>query len=347
MRTRKRMLPVIAALIVAQFACNLPTRSSSTPVETPLPAPNQTLTALFSLTTKIALTPSATLPPIFTATSAESGGGVVATATLVPTQPPAPTATKVVSAPTAIPTVAITPILQQPTATRRPPVVPTNTSAPVGRRTVFTANYLSSAPTIDGDWGEWKTLTKEYPANHITYGGGNWVNEDDLSSSFHVGWDEDNLYIAMKVRDDVYVQNASGENIYLGDSLEILLDTKLQDDFYYSQLSADDFQLGINPGRPTPGDTREAYLWFPSSVVGKRTNVSIGALRETGVYRVELAIPWNVFETTPSDGKRFGFMLSASDNDDGDDDVQQTMVSSSAGRRLTDPTTWGELRLVK
>lgn len=344
MKTRRHLLPVIAALVVMQIACNLPARSGSpaAPVETPLPAPNQTLTALFALTTQIARTPSATLPPVVTATSPDSGGGVAPTATLVPTQPPAPTATTAPASPTAIPTVEITPL----SPTRRPSV-PTATSGPLGRRSVFTANYLAEAPTIDGDWGEWKTLTKEYPANFVTYGSGSWTGEEDLSSSFHVGWDEDYLYVGMKVHDDVYVQNASGENIYLGDSLEILLDTKLQDDFYYGQLSADDFQLGINPGRPMPGDTREAYLWFPNSIVGKRSGVNIGARLESGVYRVEAAIPWSVFETTPADGKRFGFMVSVSDNDNGDQNVQQTMVSSSSGRRLVDPTTWGELRLVK
>jgi hypothetical protein len=344
MNTRRFSLLVIAALVISQAACNLPTVRTA-PAGTPLPAPNQTLTALFSLTTQIALTPSATLPPILTATPPESGGGIVPTLA-APTMAPAATVTTAPPATAVVPTVAITHLSPDPTATRRPAAA-TATSAPLARRTVFNAGFLASPPTIDGDWTEWKSLTTEYPSNHVTFGSASWANEDDLSSSFHAGWDNNNLYIAVKVRDDAYVQNAVGEDLYLGDSLEILLDTKLQEDFYYNELSADDFQLGLSPGRPSPNENKEAFLWFPSSVNGARTNITMAAIKEAGVYRLEAAIPWNVFETTPAEGKRFGFMLSISDNDTAGKNLQESMVSSSTGRRLTDPTTWGELRLVK
>ena len=207
------------------------------------------------------------------------------------------------------------------------------------------ANYLNTPPTLDGDWSEWKDITQEYPANNVTYGRSNWTGEDDLAGSFHVGWDTTYLYVAVKVRDDQYVQNASGENIYKGDSLEILLDSKLRDDYYYSQLSPDDFQLGISPGRPDVNGTREAYLWFPTSVAGSKSGVKIAARSENGVYRVEAAIPWSLFETTPSVGAHYGFVLSVSDNDNPNENVQQTLVSNAAGRVLTDPTTWGDLEL--
>jgi len=53
-----------------------------------------------------------------------------------------------------------------------------------------------------------------------------------LQGSYRLGWDEDYLYVAVKVLDDQYVQNASGQDIYKGDSIELLIDTYLQDDFY-------------------------------------------------------------------------------------------------------------------
>jgi hypothetical protein len=144
------------------------------------------------------------------------------------------------------------------------------------------------------------------------------------------------------------VQNATGANIYEGDSIELLLDTKLATDLYYNRLSADDFQLGINPGRPNPEGTREAYLWFPSTIAGNRSNVTIASLQEDGVYRVEAAIPWSVFEiTAPASGNHFGFALSVSDNDNPDANAQQSMVSNDPRRVLADPTTWAELALKK
>jgi hypothetical protein len=159
-------------------------------------------------------------------------------------------------------------------------------------------------------------------------------------------WDEDYLYISVRVRDDEYVQNARTREIFMGDSLEVLIDAKVQEDYYFRQLSPDDFQLGISPGSPTPGQNPEAYLWYPASIEGKRTDVIIGAESVEGGYYVEVAIPWDVFEVSPDEGDHFGFAFSVSDNDRAAENVQQSMVSNISNRHLTDPTTWGDLQLV-
>jgi hypothetical protein len=335
------LLLVIAFLISAQLACNmpLPGLGGST---TQIPGPEQTLTALFSITPVTTLT--ASLPPIHTATSIgtiEPDGRIYPTATNTPS--PYPTLT---NTPSPYPTLTNIPS-PYPTHTNVPPPQPTSTIPFTRPHPVVLARYLATPPIIDGDWSEWKNITTEYPANFIVWGNGNYTGEDDLSSSFHVGWDNNYLYIAVKVHDDKYVQNATGANIYKGDSLELLLDTNLQGDYYYQQLSADDYQLGISPGRPNPDGPKEAFLWFPSNIAGSRSNVTIGARQENGIYRVEAAIPWSVFEMTPVNNSHYGFAISVSDNDDPMIDVQQSMASNVPGRRLTDPTTWGDLQLIK
>jgi len=327
MKTKTRsFLVIVAVLLAAQLACNMPTKDTGQ--ATQLPAPNQTLTALFAFTPNSAkATATPTLPLVVTATQAV---------------PAAATATQTQAAPTATHT---NPPAPTSTFTRVPP--PAATVPGMRPRSPVVAKYLSTPPILDGDWGEWKDLTTEYPARNVVYGKENWANGDDLEASFHVGWDNNYLYIGVKVRDDKYVQNATGENIFKGDSIEILLDTKLQDDFYYDKLSPDDFQLGINPGRPDPGGTKEAYLWFPNNIAGARSGVQIASRLEDGVYRIEAAIPWSVFELTPAAGRHYGFALSVSDNDNGDENVQQSMVSNISGRHLTDPTSWGDFRLDK
>ncbi|MDO8969465.1 MAG: sugar-binding protein, partial [Saprospiraceae bacterium] len=207
------------------------------------------------------------------------------------------------------------------------------------------ASYLSTKPIIDGDWND--LVNKEYPAEIVVYGSTTWKGRDDLGASFRIAWDAINLYIADKVRDDQYVQNATGEDIFKGDSIEILLDTKIADDYYYTKLSPDDFQLGITPGRPNTIGTKEAYLWLPTNIAGARSQVNIAAIRnETeGITRIEAAIPWSIFEITPEAGTHFGFALSVSDNDLSSQNVQQKMVSNVKTRVLTDPTTWGDLTL--
>ncbi len=321
MRRTLQVAFALIALMAAQMACNLPTQENK---PTGLPSANQTLTALFAITP--GGTPTPTLPPVVTSTTA----------------PGAPTATST-QPPVANPTATFT---QQPNPTATS-VPPTATIPGMRPRAAIRAVFLSTPPVLDGDWSEWKDITDEYPAATLVYGGSNWSNADDLAGSFHIGWDNNYLYVAVKVRDDVYVQNATGENIFKGDSIEILFDRQLQADFYVSSLSPDDFQLGLSPGRPDPSGTREAYLWLPSNIAGNRSGVTIAARQETGIYRVEAAIPWNVFETTPVAGAHYGFALSVSDNDDASANVQQSMVSNVSTRRLTDPTTWGDLLLVR
>jgi len=68
-------------------------------------------------------------------------------------------------------------------------------------------------------------------------------------------------------------------------------------------------------------------------------------MRQDGITRVEAAIPWNVLGVVPAAGQSYGFAVSASDNDDTGQNLQQGMVSSVPTRVLVDPTTWGELQL--
>lgn len=310
----KRTLTIlgIGILALGLAACQLPF-APDPPTPFFSPTPNLTMTALFSPDNIATATP---------------GGQVVATAT----SPPLVTATP----------------LPLPTNTDPPPL-PTNTSLPPTATTIpergatFNAAYLSSPPDLDGVWDEW--TNKAYPASYIVFGANKWENAADQEGSFRVAWDNDYLYIAVKVFDDVYAQNASGGEIFRGDSIEVLLDTNLFGDFADMSLSSDDYQLGISPGQGDIDDDPEAYLWYPRSVAGSRDQVKIAAVDGNGLYRVEAAIPWSVFGVTPSDGLQLGFALSVSDNDNTSDNEQQSMTSSVPNRVLTNPTTWGELVL--
>ena len=88
-----------------------------------------------------------------------------------------------------------------------------------------------------------------------------------------------------------------------------------------------------------------AYLWFPKSIAGGRSQVKVSASSSSDGYVVEAAVPWSVFGISPEEGDHYGFAFSISDNDNQDKNVQQSMVSNDAKRVLTDPTTWGDLHL--
>ncbi|HEC61527.1 MAG TPA: hypothetical protein ENI27_04665, partial [bacterium] len=207
------------------------------------------------------------------------------------------------------------------------------------------AGYMNNPPSIDGNLADW-TLNSAN-VSKVVYGGEKWDSAGDLSGSVMVGWDEDNIYLGAKVIDNRYVQNSTGVDLFLGDSLEILLDTNVSGDFYQKSLSGDDYQLGISPGNPSVGSNYEAYLWYPRSRAGSRAQVNIAAIAVADGYTVEVAIPWSVFNVSPGEGQHFGFAFSISDNDNLSINNQQSMVSSIPTRKLTDPTTWGDLTLIK
>jgi hypothetical protein len=204
--------------------------------------------------------------------------------------------------------------------------------------------YLDNPPILDGSLDEWNLTT--YPVSHVVYGAGAWSNDNDLSAIVMVGWDSSNLYLGVRVMDDRYVQDARGVNLFKGDSLEVLLDADLAGDFNDSRLNDDDYQLGISPGSPYPGENPEAYLWYPSAKQGNRQDVRIASRAREGGYDVEVAIPWSLFGISPENENTYGFAFSVSDNDQPSEQVQETMVSTISTRRLADPTTWGSLLLV-
>jgi len=310
---------ILGVLIVLTIqACVLPFVSSPTPFA--FPTPDLTLTAIYSVLNVLTATP----PSALTATS---------------TSPLPNTATPVIPTETsALPAV---------TATSVPSITPAPTSTPanllIRSGASVTANFLSHPPVIDGNLGDWNL--NNYPVKNVVYGASNWSGTADLSANVMIGWDDTYLYLGANVTNDVYVQNAFGDNLYKGDSLEILLDTNLAGDFYIQTLSPDDFQLGISPGSPSPGDHPEAYLWFPRTIKGNRPQVKIAAQKVSGGYTVEAAIPWSILEMTPQQGKYYGFAFSVSDNDKVGYSVQQSMVSNVPNRHLTIPTTWGDLLL--
>lgn len=310
-------------LILSALACNFPFVSAPTPIV--FPTPDLTMTAVFNPTqpTPPVGFPTFTLPPPL-----ESP---------VPTDSPVP--------PTPLPTDTATPLPPTPIPTRTP--TPTTSYVGPEKRPKFSMSgyYFSTPPDINGNLGDWNL--DRYLVENVVFGKSNHTGTDDLSGRAMIGWNDNNLYLGIRVIDDKYVQNAKGADLFKGDSLDILIDTDVSSDFYLGALNADDFQLGISPGSPSPDENLESYLWFPKSIEGKREAVKISSRTKEDGYVVEAAIPWSVFDVTPETGQHFGFVFSISDNDNSNNNVQQSMVSYVPIRTLTDPTTWGDLTLVK
>jgi hypothetical protein len=304
-------LAVAAGLLVLLASCNFPGSPAPTPFV--FTTPDRTLTAIYE--------------PLLT---------------LTPEPVQAHTATPEIALPSPFPTTESSPTLE---ASSTPPSTPTRTPPPLRSGASIEAVYLDNPPTLDGILSEWNLPA--YPVRNMVYGASARSGDDDLSATVMVGWDSTYLYLGARTNDDRYVQEARGVNLFKGDSLEVLLDADLAGDFNVSSLNADDYQLGISPGSPYPGESPEAYLWYPSSRQGGRPEVRIAARAWEGGYDVEAAVPWSLFGVTPVSGAAYGFAFSVSDNDQVGEQVQESMVSTVSTRRLADPTTWGSLLLIR
>lgn len=203
----------------------------------------------------------------------------------------------------------------------------------------------NSPPIIDGDLSEWanEPFTE---AETVVFRAQNRTNASDLSLSFATQWDSSHLYLAVRVRDDTLVQIERGEGIFQGDSLELIIDAELASDFSDGRLSADDYQLGVLPGEVFERSS-EVYRWFPRQQAGALSNPRVSSQRTSDGYEVELQLPWREFGITPQAETAYGFNLGANDNDSPATAEQQSLLSLSPVRKLTDPRTWGTLVLMR
>jgi hypothetical protein len=299
------------------------------------------MTALFE--------PTQELPATSVEDGSEDDNQKTATPKVVPTNTPEPDETEEAE-------LTLTP---EPTE-----IEPTEVSyegPPIRSGPSIVADYTTIA-VMDGNLAGWDPPIQKV-INHVVFGADKWSNDEDCSGTVVAGWDEDFLYLGVRVKDPDYVQEATEEKIYLGDSIEILFDRYVSADYYLQAMTADDYQIGISPGKggilncsisngkvavtcdPNPP---EAYVWFPKANSGETDEIKIGAEGGVSGYMVEFKIPWELLGVSkPTAGDHYGFAISISDNDKSGTKTQQTVVSNVPTRYFADPTTWGDLYLRK
>ena len=342
---------VAITILFVLTACTLPGFSTPTPFS--FPTPDKTMTALFE-PTQVAPATSAADGSTDESSDESSDAAQKTAAALAPSDTPTPTG----ELPTAT---------EEPTETVDPDEAYKGPAVRSGPS--ITADYMDKKPGIDGDLYEWHPPIQKV-INYVVFGADKHSGELDASGTVVAGWDEDYLYLGVRVKDDKYVQKGVREQIYLGDSIEILFDRYVSADYYLQAMNDDDYQIGISPGKdgilaysinsgkvasmslithtatPKPGNPPQAYMWFPKAKAGKKTEIKIGALEGGKGYQVEFKIPWSLLGVTnPSSGDHYGFAISINDNDKAGTLLQQTMVSNVPTRYYSDPTTWGDLYL--
>ena len=92
---------------------------------------------------------------------------------------------------------------------------------------LLTAQYAKTKPKIDGriDKGEYGTEMLKFRIDNSAqvYGAPQkWEGADDLSADGYINYDDDSVYVAMKVKDNVFRQTKGVNEMWNGDSIQVL-----------------------------------------------------------------------------------------------------------------------------
>ena len=181
------------------------------------------------------------------------------------------------------------------------------------------AFYAENKPVIDGnlDINEWKAegkiVSNREDQVYMLANGGKWKNENDLSADTYIMWDEENLYIACEVTDNVFSCNYKGTSIWQGDSLQFGLAYARENENGETTTAFTEVGTALTPGgvelvkysneSGTTMDVKES-----KSVVKRNGNKTI----------YEVCMPWS--EAVPKGAEikpniEIGYSMLVNDND--------------------------------
>ena len=229
---------------------------------------------------------------------------------------------------------------------------------------VLEVERFSAAPAIDGEFADWSGAhwTRFYPGapqmsgfNELKDDGvpeppGTAATAADLSGRFSIRWDEDWIYLAADVTDNVHdVSGGTSLTWYLKDAIALYLD--VPDDGDGGEWIPGDhaFAFVADPSGPQDGRwwRRGEAQGSEESPAPPQTRLAV-ALSETG-YRIEAAVPMGpLTERTPEwrppfAGRSAGFFLLAADPDGGAERVSQILY----GGDDDNDANWATLRFVE
>jgi hypothetical protein len=184
---------------------------------------------------------------------------------------------------------------------------------------------LTTVPTMDGSFSDWPAAEGIALNRDTAYSfQGGIANFADLSAIIRSGWDEQTLYFAIEVHDDVLVTDST--DVWRDDGLEIGLDGLYDRDAW----GDDDHQYTIvADGRVTDRGT-------PAPEIAAGIQVT-----DQG-YNVEIAVPMSQLLTgIPISGTVMGFTAGLHDDDDGDSwDAYLIWEGTNTSSK---PEEWGSL----
>ncbi len=164
-----------------------------------------------------------------------------------------------------------------------------------------------------------------------------WEGKDDLSADIYLLWDDENLFIAAKVTDDVPFDNSKeGPDIWDGDALEIMLGMDDKADPERMFFAKSDYQIGLSTGNGKDIDPGE-WVWRRDDY---QSGIEVVSKPWDKGYIIEARIPFAVLGGfKPETGKKFDFDIAVDDSDIHKRELQFAWTGST--NLYSDPSQWG------
>ena len=185
--------------------------------------------------------------------------------------------------------------------------------------------FRGSPSTIDGNLSDWN-LDALTPAvldveEQLNSGQASWDGPDDLSGEFYMLWDDENIYMAVIVKDDKLSQNKTGGDIWNADAIEI----------FFATTNAvggheEHYQYGFD-------FTNQTWNWCNMDGAGQSAidYLQVASSITADGYICEAAIEYGqMLSFDFSAGNNIGFHPVLDDTDNGDREIQMTWTSREA-----------------
>ncbi len=164
-----------------------------------------------------------------------------------------------------------------------------------------------------------------------------WTGKEDLSADIYLLWDDDALYVAAKVTDDVPFDNSKeGPDIWDGDAIEIMLGLDEKADPKRMFFVKQDYQIGISPGNEKDIKAGE-WVWRRDDYEG---GIEVASVKWDKGYIIESKIPFKALGGfKPEVGRKIDFDISVDDGDTHKRELQFTWYGTK--NVYADPSEWG------
>lgn len=214
------------------------------------------------------------------------------------------------------------------------------------------ATRAQTPVSIDGELGEWQGLTANIVDEDMNVPAGGLEKVDKrkqiLNSRFYAQWDDEYLYLAADVADEVVVINITPRDqgaYYRTDSIEFYIDPgRAGSQAGLMKLAILPFDTEGNVQAVRHEDAR------PGPIAAVNPNIRVASKRTERGYSVEVAVPWVDLAIEPKPGVTLGFSHTVHNTNDKNAKIgQYVRTNMLAWNNLPEiwanPELWGELIL--